>query len=313
MGITEFLIILVAFGSFTTIFLVLRQKASKQDMAERVKSAGATGYVTQAAPSRLQRARALGQESQAGVSELFSLPISYHKSGYKIMFEQAGWSPRNAAKYIIAIKLALVFGFMIPTFLAVTLMPKLMVQPIWLKFIIVMGAGVIGFLMFDRVMKFIINQRYSYISKDLPSAMELLVVCSKAGMSIEKSMERVAKEIGLYNKELGREFLMTAVELEVMPNRRMAYANLRSRVNLPLIHGLATTLTQAEEQGSSISDSLRVLSEEFRTQVLLDFERRAAKLPATLSIPVVLFTLPTLMAVILGPAIIKLGTETGWF
>ena len=76
---------------------------------------------------------------------------------------------------------------------------------------------------------------------------------------------------------------------------------------------MASTLSQAEEQGSSISDSLRVLSEEFRIQVLLEFERKAAKLPATLSIPVVLFTLPTLLAVILGPALIKLGTETGWF
>ena len=200
MGMTEIIIGLVAFGSFTGIFVVLRQRASKQDIAQRVKSAGATGYISAGGPTRMQKARDAGEDSQAGVSDLFSLPANYSQSEYKIMFEQAGWNPRNAAKYVIAIKTSLVIGLIIPAFLIVNIVPQLVVQPVWLKIIIVLGAGLTGMLLFDRVMKFIINLRYNRISKDLHSAMELLVVCSKAGMSVERSMERVAQEIGLYNR-----------------------------------------------------------------------------------------------------------------
>ena len=311
MGIAEILIFFATFGSFIFIYWIIRNKYAKEDMQVRVRAA-ANETGSQAAGAH-NRKMDLGAAHQTGVSDLFDMTMNTDKSEYKTMFEQAGWNPKNASQTVLLIKIALAIGMMIPMLLLIATVTKFQIQPFYMKFLMVVGSGLVGLVLCDRVIHFFINSRYTRISKDLHSAVELLVVCSKAGMGIEKGMERVAQEVSQYNKDLGREFLLTAIELEVMPNRKVAYENLRKRVNLPLIYGMTTTLIQAEEQGSSISESLKVLSEEFRTQVMMNFERKAAKLPATLSVPVVLFTLPTLMAVILGPAIIKLLGDTSLF
>lgn len=303
MGIIELIVGFFTFASFVFIYWLMRRKYAQVDILDRVK---AVGIEANQGISVSTSKSALGKVYEAGVSDLFDVTGGFARSEYKTMFEQAGWNPKNAQKTVAMLKIALSIALIIPAFLAVTTVNKLALQPIYIKVLVVFGAGIAGVFLFDKFMQFMINLRYERISKDLHSAVELLVVCSKAGMGIEKGMERVAQEVSQYNPDLGREFYLTAIELEVMPNRKLAYENFRRRVNLPLVYGMTTTLIQAEEQGSSVSESLRVLSDEFRTQVLMNFERRAAKLPATLSIPVVLFTLPTLMAVILGPAIIKL-------
>ncbi len=310
MGYAELIVGALTFSSFVFIFWLMRRKYAQQDMVERIKAAGDAANPHAGSGKAHQT---LGQAYKAGVSDIFDVSAGLNRSEYKIMFEQAGWNPKNAQRTIIQLKIFLAMALILPAFLAVSTINKLAVQPTYMKVLIVMAAGITGMFLFDKVMQFIINSRYRRISKDLHSAVELLVVCSRAGMGIEKGLERVAQEVSQYNPDLGREFYVTSVELEVMPNRKLAYENLRRRVALPLVYGMTTTLIQAEEQGSSISESLKILSDEFRTQVLMDFERRAAKLPATLSIPVVLFTLPTLMAVILGPAIIKLLSDTSLF
>jgi len=310
MGYAELIIGTLTFSSFVFIFWLMRRKYAQQDMVERIKAAGDAANPHAGSGTAH---KTLDQAYQAGVSDIFDVSTGLGRSEYKIMFEQAGWNPKNAQRTIILLKLFLAIALIFPAFLAVGTINKLAVQPTYIKVLIVMAAGITGVFLFDKVMQFIINSRYRRISKDLHSAVELLVVCSRAGMGIEKGLERVAQEVSQYNPDLGREFYVTSIELEVMPNRKLAYENLRRRVAMPLVYGMTTTLIQAEEQGSSVSESLKILSDEFRSQVLMDFERRAAKLPATLSIPVVLFTLPTLMAVILGPAIIKLLSDTTLF
>lgn len=310
MGIAELIIGVVAFLTFAGIYLVLRQRMAQKDIADRLKSAGKSGH-KQSVNSIEREFNAEGYE--AGLSDVFDMSAMLDESEYKELFTQAGWKIKNAARNALLIKATLSIGFSVIALVLINSWQRLYNQPGLTKLMLVLGAAILGFLMFGRFMKYIINKRYERISKDLHSAVELLVVCSKAGMGIEKGMERVAQEVSQYNPDLGREFMLTAIELEIMPDRKVAYENLRKRIALPLVQGMVMTLVQAEEQGSSVSESLRVLSDEFRTQVLLNFERKAAKLPATLSIPVVLFTLPTLMAVILGPAIIKLMRDTHVF
>ena len=162
-------------------------------------------------------------------------------------------------------------------------------------------------------MSILISKRYKKIKKDLSSALDLLVICTNAGLSIDKGFEQVAQEIGKYNTELAKEFAMTSIELNILPDRRSALQNLAKRVDIPLIRGLATTLVQSEEQGTSVSQTLLVLAEEFRERTLLDAETKAARLPALLALPVVLFTLPSLLMVIIGPAIIKLINTRAFF
>jgi tight adherence protein C len=310
MGHIEIIAAILSFVSFVSFFWLLRRKSNQEDMVNRVKSASIEGQNT--VKGVIDR-HSLNQAYEAGVSDIFDVSSGFRRSVYKIKFEQAGWNPKDAPQTIILTKILLSMALVVPAIFLVMTVGKLQQQTAGLKALIILGAALGGFLLFDKFMNIIINRRYNRISRDLHSAVELLVVCSKAGMGIEKGLERVALELSQYNPDLGREFLLTAIELEVIPNRKVAYENLRRRVSLPLVQGMTTTLIQAEEQGSSVSDSLRVLSEEFRSQVLLNFERKAAKLPATLSIPVVLFTLPTLMAVVLGPMIIKLMNESSVF
>lgn len=310
MEYTEFIIGGVTFLVFILIYLLMNQKASQQDIVEKAKIAGQ--QASRQSSTNINRPNKV-EGYDASVSELFDVATGLGRSEYKTLFTQAGWNPKHAQRNAILTKIGLMLACVVPAILLVNTWSALINRSGFTKVLVVIGAGIFGILMFDKFMRFIINMRYDRISKDLHSAVELLVVCSKAGMGIEKGMERVAQEVSQYNPDLGREFMLTAIELEIMPNRRVAYENLRKRVNLPLVHGMTTTLIQAEEQGSSVSESLRILSDEFRTQLLMAFERKAAKLPATLSIPVVLFTLPTLMAVILGPAIIKLMKDTSVF
>ena len=131
------------------------------------------------------------------------------------------------------------------------------------------------------------------------------MICAESGLSLDVALERVANEIGGANTELAEELSLTSIELGFLPDRRQALLNLNRRTNLPAIRGVVNTLLQTEKYGTPLSQSLRVLANEFRDQRLLRAEEKAARLPATLTVPMILFILPVLFIVLVGPAIIN--------
>lgn len=145
-------------------------------------------------------------------------------------------------------------------------------------------------------------KRTVLIRKSLPDALDLLVVCAEAGLTLDSALNRVAKELGRASPELSDEFSLTAIELSFLPERRQALLNLSARVDLPSLRGVVTTLIQSERYGTPLATSLRVLSAEFRNERMMVAEEKAAKLPALLTVPLILFILPTLFVVLLGPA-----------
>jgi len=145
-------------------------------------------------------------------------------------------------------------------------------------------------------------KRTEAIRKGLPDALDLLVVCAEAGLTLDSALNRVAKELGRAYPELSDEFSLTAIELGFLPERRQALINLSDRVDLPALRGVVTTLVQSERYGTPLATSLRVLSAEFRNERLMKAEEKAARLPAILTVPLILFILPTLFVVLLGPA-----------
>lgn len=149
------------------------------------------------------------------------------------------------------------------------------------------------------------QKRTVAIKKGLPDALDLLVVCAEAGLTLDSALNRVAKELGRATPELADEFSLTAIELGFLPERRQALLNLSERVDLPALRGVVTTLIQSERYGTPLASSLRVLSAEFRNERLMAAEEKAARLPATLTVPLILFILPTLFVVLLGPAACK--------
>ena len=148
----------------------------------------------------------------------------------------------------------------------------------------------------------LIAKRTDAIRKGLPDALDLLVICAEAGLTVDAAFNRVARELGRAYPELGDEFALTAIELAFLTERRMAFENLAYRVNLDNIKGVVTTMIQTERYGTPLASALRVLSAEFRNERMMRAEEKAARLPAIMTVPLILFILPVLFVVILGPA-----------
>lgn len=146
------------------------------------------------------------------------------------------------------------------------------------------------------------KKRTDLIRKGLPDALDLLVICAEAGLTVDAAFNRVAKELGRAYPELGDEFALTAIELSFLTERKMAFDNLAYRVDLDAVRGVVTTMVQTERYGTPLASALRVLSAEFRNERMMRAEEKAARLPAIMTVPLILFILPVLFIVILGPA-----------
>jgi len=146
------------------------------------------------------------------------------------------------------------------------------------------------------------SKRTAEIQKGLPDALDLLVICAEAGLTVDAAFNRVAKELGRAYPELGDEFALTAIELSFLNERKIAFNNLAYRVDLEAVKGVVTTMIQTERYGTPLASALRVLSAEFRNERMMRAEEKAARLPAIMTVPLILFILPVLFIVILGPA-----------
>jgi tight adherence protein C len=154
----------------------------------------------------------------------------------------------------------------------------------------------------DIFLKNRIDKRTAAIRKGLPDALDLLVICAEAGLTVDAAFNRVARELGKAYPELGDEFALTSIELGFLTDRRSAFENLAMRIDLESIRGVVTTMIQTEKYGTPLASALRVLSAEFRNERMMRAEEKAARLPAIMTVPLILFILPVLFIVILGPA-----------
>jgi len=154
----------------------------------------------------------------------------------------------------------------------------------------------------DVFVQNLITKRTDAIRKGLPDAIDLLVICAEAGLTVDAAFSRVARELGKGYPELADEFALTSIELGFLPDRRQAFENLANRVALDNVRGIVTTMIQTEKYGTPLASSLRVLSAEFRNERMMRAEEKAARLPAIMTVPLIMFILPVLFVVILGPA-----------
>jgi tight adherence protein C len=157
----------------------------------------------------------------------------------------------------------------------------------------------------------LIGKRTTAIRKGLPDALDLLVICAEAGLTVDAAFNRVARELGRAYPELGDEFALTAIELSFLSERRQAFENLAYRVDLDSVKGVVTTMIQTERYGTPLASALRVLSAEFRNERMMRAEEKAARLPAIMTVPLILFILPVLFVVILGPAACSIADAFG--
>ena len=173
------------------------------------------------------------------------------------------------------------------------------------KFAIALGAGYFGFYLPNMFIENLVQKRQGSIKNAFPDALDMLLICVQAGMSVESAFAKVSKEVGSQSVELAEEFSIVTAELSYLQDRRIAFENLGKRTGLPGIKAVATALIQAERYGTPVGQALRVMAKENRDMRMSEAEKKAAALPPKLTVPMIVFFLPVLFVVILGPAILQ--------
>ncbi|HTQ83474.1 MAG TPA: type II secretion system F family protein [Pseudolabrys sp.] len=178
-------------------------------------------------------------------------------------------------------------------------------QPPMVKFAVCIAAAFVGMQLPLIFLKNRIARRQLSIKRAFPDTLDLLLICVESGMSIEAAFRKVSEEIGSQSVALAEELTLTTAELSYLPDRRTAYENLAKRTDLDGVKGVCMALQQAERYGTPLGNALRVMAQENRDMRMAEAEKKAAALPPKLTVPMILFFLPVLFVVILGPAAIK--------
>ncbi|MBC2835775.1 type II secretion system F family protein [Paragemmobacter straminiformis] len=178
-------------------------------------------------------------------------------------------------------------------------------QPLPVLLLASLAGSLFGFFLPAVLLKNRIIKRQQAIQRAWPNALDLMLICVESGMGIDQALRKVADEIGLDSVDLAEELMLTVSELSYLPDRRMAYENLAARTGLDTVKAVIASLKQAERHGTSLGASLRVLSQENRDMRLQAAEKKAASLPPKLTVPMILFFLPVLFAVIIAPALMQ--------
>ena len=171
-----------------------------------------------------------------------------------------------------------------------------------IRFLPPMAGVLLGFFAPKIYLRNAAAKRAKQIQLALPDGLDLMVICAEAGLSLDATLVRVSRELGNGSPELAEELAMTAAELTFLPDRRLAFDNLNARTNSDGIRAVVNTLQQTAKFGTPLAQSLRVLATEMRGARMTRAEEKAARLPALLTVPMILFILPTLFIVLLGPA-----------
>jgi len=217
---------------------------------------------------------------------------------------RAGWRSKDAIIRYLFMKLflPLAFGVVVVTLLYGLNLYDL--SPV-LKLGAALGSVILGAYLPDVIIKNTTQKRQDTIRKSLPDALDLMVICAEAGLSLDATLGRVSQEMELACPQLADELGLTGLELGFLPDRRKALQNLATRVDLPVVRGVVNTLIQAEKYGTPLAQSLRIMSGESRNERIMKAEEKAARLPALLTVPMIIFTLPPLFVVLIGRAILN--------
>lgn len=213
----------------------------------------------------------------------------------------AGFRDSNGLGLFVGSKLILLAALPLLSWFALR---QFAVSPI-LHNSITLAFAIVGLLGPDFVIKKIRSAYLKRLDRGLPDALDMMVICSEAGLGLEPSITRVATEISHTHPAVSIELLQTASELRVISDRRLALQNMGTRTGLESLRRLGATLIQTSQYGTPVSHALRTLSAEMRTETLTNFEERAARLPVLLTMPMIIFILPTVFVVVGGPAMLR--------
>ncbi|MEW5728792.1 MAG: type II secretion system F family protein [Pseudomonadota bacterium] len=307
--------VLMSLGALSAVIAVVFSLLRKEKLLERRKAVTERRrqLAVQIAEQMRSKSRQQPKKKKSTIEELvekFKLLQADNTKALKAKLAAAGWrDPSAPAKYVAA-------SFGLPVVLGVVgLMLAsgnlLAAKPFAIKILTVGGLAVLGFYMPRLLLTNAVEKRRMAIQRAFPDALDLMVICVEAGLSAEAAFNRVTEEMIASAPQLAEEFGLVAAELAFLPERRMAYENLAERTGMPATKSLSTTLLQSEKYGTPVAVGLRVLADENRQSRMAAAEKKAAALPAKLTVPMILFFLPVLFLVIAGPAGIRISGGGG--
>lgn len=248
--------------------------------------------------------RVAGREYMKNVVERFSLQKLFADEGTVEALARAGYRGQGPLTTYLFLRFVTPFVLFVLAFgyLSLTIFAD---RPLWMNAVYALFVGLLGAYLPVLLLKNQTIKRQASIKKAWPDALDLMLLCVEAGMSVEHAFKRVSKEIGMQSPELAEELTLTTAELSFLEDRTRAYDNLGKRTGLDNVKAVMTALIQADRYGTSVGSSLRVMAEEGREARMMEAEKKAAALPPKLTVPLILFILPVLFIVIISPAIIR--------
>lgn len=302
--------VLTAIAAFATILTVAMPLMERDRLGTRLKTVA----------SRRDELRAKQREALAmkGKKPLRATPTAFMKRVVeKVNLQKILESPETRLKLVQAglrgqapvitfmfFRLVMPFIVFFAALLYLFLINDFDLKPP-MRFVAALGTAGLGFYSPNLFVQNLIDRRKKSIQMAFPDSLDLLLICVESGMSIEAALNRVAGEVGSQCVELAEELGLTTAELSYLSDRRAAFDNLGKRVDLPGVKAVTMALIQSEKFGTPLGQSLRVMAQENRDMRMAAAEKKAAALPAQLTVPMIVFFLPVLFVVILGPAILS--------
>ena len=302
--------VLVGLAAFATILTVAAPYFETDRLAARMKSVGQERDKLRAAQRALlmasPEARLREKPKTSLVSQLveaLNLRRVFDTEASRDLLRQAGLRNERqlmtflAARVIAPLVLAIVVFIYASTVFADRVAPPMRVAAT--------GIGLIfGYYLPTIFLKNLVSRRQFSIKRAWSDALDLLLICVESGMAIEPALQRVAREIGSASVPLAEELALTVAELSYLQDRRKAFDNLGKRTGLMTVKSVVTTLIQSERYGTPLGTALRVMAQENRDMRMSEAEKKAAALPPKLTVPMIMFFLPVIFVIILGPSVI---------
>ena len=306
-------ILFAAVGSAATVLTAAMPWLQPDTLSRRIKAVSSERERIRARErERLQasqskttlRVRPSGLAKQLVETLNLSSWLSTEKA--KIQLAMAGFRGIGAEYTFLAFRLATPIAFFIAAIVYQFLIIKWS-QPAMVKIGIAVAATYLGIKAPELFLKNKRAKRQKELERAFPNTLDLLLICAELGMSIEHGVRKVSEEIGVESVSMAEEMGILAAEMSYLAERRIAFENLGLRTGLDSVRSLTTVLSQSERYGTPLGTALRVLSQESRDHRMSLAEKKAAALPPTFTVPMILFFLPGLFAAILTPAIIQIN------
>jgi tight adherence protein C len=304
-------LILAALAAAVTVVAVWQALLVRDPLGPRLKQLAERRAALKAgltAPPRRQRkerrkAKSVGF-ARAFVNRFAVLKKRQGKSKV-VRLAQAGYRSKDAPIIYVFAKATLPVAFGI-TAAFLIYVAKIYEMKALYQGLFTAGSVALGFFGPDIWIHNLVSKRQLQLRRGLPDALDLLVICAEAGLGMDAAFSRVSREMIKSSPEVADEFGLCSIELSFLPERRQALQNLADRTGMPEFRAIVNTLMQTEKYGTPLANSLRVLSAEFRNDRLMKAEEKAARLPAIMTVPMILFILPVLFIILLGPAIFRI-------